>query len=128
MKGAAAAIQDLMRDTAHLFDQASKVNARLLQIDTFVGSADLQAQLANLAQSRRQYKESLAGARACVSGGLSSALDQPREQPDVDDATESLQQARDELHCEAIAKSEEIRQLLNCMRQVQLASAQLVRM
>ncbi|KAJ2333769.1 hypothetical protein GGI00_002164, partial [Coemansia sp. RSA 2681] len=59
MKEAVAAVQDLMRDAALLFDQACKLNSRLLQIDTFVSDEDTRAQLRLLEESKMQYKASL---------------------------------------------------------------------
>ncbi|KAJ2825838.1 hypothetical protein IWW50_002663 [Coemansia erecta] len=125
MSKASAAIQDLMRDTAHLLDQASKINTQLLLIDTFTSQKDMQALLAGLAQSRRQYKESLGHARNCAAELAESNTDKLTEQSDADKTTEPLQLERDSLHKEAVAKSEQLRRMLDCMRQIQLISAQL---
>ncbi|KAJ2846627.1 hypothetical protein IWW36_004262 [Coemansia brasiliensis] len=122
MKEASAAIQDLMRDAANLFDQASKINSQILQIDTFAQPETVKTLLKNLEQSRKQYKESLARARSYTAKLVSD------ERHDSTDDLDSLQKERDELHRQAIAKSTELGLLLDCMRQVQLASAQLIQM
>ncbi|KAJ2903907.1 hypothetical protein GGI21_004374 [Coemansia aciculifera] len=124
MKEAIAAAQDLMRDTALLFDQACKLNSRLLLIDTFVSDEGTRAQLKMLEESKAQYKASLERAR-----GLAKELDDDiaRDQSgSEDDSLAYLQRERDQLLAQALDKSEQIRKLLDCVRQMQLTSAQLL--
>ncbi|KAI7826335.1 hypothetical protein BX661DRAFT_225055 [Kickxella alabastrina] len=115
MKEAAAAIQDLMRDTAHLFDQARKLNSQLLQIDTFVSNEETRTLLRDLDKCKRQFKVSLEHARE-----LAVRLD------NSDAMMGGLQRERDRLYEEAVDKAEQIRKLLDCVRQIQLTSAQLL--
>ncbi|KAJ2455868.1 hypothetical protein EV183_000484 [Coemansia sp. RSA 2336] len=122
MKEASGAVQDLMRDTAQLFDQASKINSQVLQIDTFAQPETVKALLKNLEQSRKQYKETLERARSCTANLVND------ENHDSTDELDALQKERDELRRQAVAKSNELSLLLDSMRQVQLASAQLIQM
>ncbi|KAJ2272172.1 hypothetical protein GGH14_004725 [Coemansia sp. RSA 370] len=126
MSKVSAAVQDLMRDTASLLDKASKINTQLLQIDTFINQQDMQALMVGLDQSQRQYKASLEHARACTAELVDPNSDETSEEPNSNNEVESLQHERDQLQQDAVSKSEEMRQLLDCMRQVQLASAQLI--
>ncbi|KAJ2667788.1 putative ubiquinone biosynthesis monooxygenase [Coemansia sp. RSA 1085] len=122
MAEASDAIQDLMRDAANLFDQASKINSQILQIDTFAQPETVKTLLKNLEQSRKQYKETLERARSCTAKLVNE------EKHDSTDDLDALQKERDELRRQAVAKSNELGLLLDSMRQVQLASAQLIQM
>ncbi|KAI7834339.1 hypothetical protein BX661DRAFT_177035 [Kickxella alabastrina] len=119
MKEAAAAIQDLMRDTAHLFDQARKLNSQLLQIDTFVSNEETRTLLRDLDKCKRQFKV------------LAVMLESETIESDTlarnsDAMMGGLQRERDRLYEEAVDKAEQIRKLLDCVRQIQLTSAQLL--
>ncbi|KAJ1668221.1 hypothetical protein IW140_000475 [Coemansia sp. RSA 1813] len=123
-----AAVQDLMRDTARLFEQASKLNAQLLQIDAFIDSPETQSLFRDLEKCRREYKESFLHAR-----NLAVAFEaEPHSNNETisEDSSKvqigELQRERDKLHVEAVEKSEQIRRLLDCARQLQLTSAQLL--
>ncbi|KAJ2645985.1 hypothetical protein IWW40_005727 [Coemansia sp. RSA 1250] len=111
-----------MRDAANLFDQASKINSQILQIDTFAQPETVKTLLKNLEQSRKQYKETLERARSCTAKLVNE------EKHDSTDDLDALQKERDELRRQAVAKSNELGLLLDSMRQVQLASAQLIQM
>ncbi|KAI9504985.1 hypothetical protein BX070DRAFT_221265 [Coemansia spiralis] len=128
MKEATSAIQDLMRDTARLFEQASKLNAQLLQIDSFVENTDMRTLFKNLEQCKSKYKESLAHAQSLSVALETSAqsIDLHLHQSSSDIQLEKLQKERDTLYEEAVDKSEQIRRLLDCARQLQLTSAQLL--
>ncbi|KAJ1940945.1 hypothetical protein EC988_006890, partial [Linderina pennispora] len=63
MKQASAAVQELMRDTARLFDQAKRVNTHMVQIDAFVGDSETAELLKGLEDARAQYKASWQRAR-----------------------------------------------------------------
>ncbi|KAJ2079059.1 hypothetical protein H4R24_004039 [Coemansia sp. RSA 988] len=128
MKGTVSAVQDLMRDTARLFDQARKINEQLLQIDTFVNKQDTGLLLEGLDQSRHQYKQSLSRARNVVLAHKACNLDGVTGSSEASEGIEDLLQEREHLREEAVARSEEMRKLLDCMRQIQLTSAQLVEM
>ncbi|KAJ2747405.1 hypothetical protein GGI20_000543 [Coemansia sp. BCRC 34301] len=125
MKEAVAAVQDLMRDTALLFDQACRLNSRLLQIDTFSSDEDTRTQLNLLEDSKAQYRTSLERARRLASG-----LDDGTHSPlgHEGDSLSILQRERDLLLAQALDKSEQMRRLLDCVRQMQLTSAQLLQM
>ncbi|KAJ2847074.1 hypothetical protein J3B02_004253 [Coemansia erecta] len=126
MKEATAAIQDLMRDTAQLFDQASKLNSQLLQIDTFVSNQETHTQLRELARCKNQYKQSLERARSLVDALEADEAESEAMVGTSESRLEHLQQKRDQLHAEAVDKAEEIRMLLDCVKQIQLTSAQLL--
>ncbi|KAJ1990554.1 hypothetical protein GGI25_001772 [Coemansia spiralis] len=128
MEEATSAIQDLMRDTARLFEQASKLNAQLLQIDSFVENTDMRTLFKNLEQCKSKYKESLAHAQSLSVALETSAqsIDLHLHQSSSDIQLEKLQKERDTLYEEAVDKSEQIRRLLDCARQLQLTSAQLL--
>ncbi|KAJ2799019.1 hypothetical protein H4R20_004601 [Coemansia guatemalensis] len=128
MKETVGAVQDLMRDTARLFEQARKINEQLLQIDTFVNKRDTGMLLEGLDQSRRQYKKSLSRARNIVTARKACSLDEAAGNSEAGEDIEDLLRERERLREEAVARSEEIRKLLDCMRQVQLTSAQLMQM
>ncbi|KAI8319578.1 hypothetical protein GQ54DRAFT_313448 [Martensiomyces pterosporus] len=126
MKEASAAVQDLMRDTARLFDQASKLNAQVLQLDTFIGKDHTLALLKGLDECKKQYKESLERARSLAIGAESTQPGAAADGSNPDERLKALQSERDKLYAEAIEKSEQIRRLLDCVRQIQLTSAQLL--
>ncbi|KAJ2660799.1 hypothetical protein IWW48_002782 [Coemansia sp. RSA 1200] len=128
MKEAMVAIQDLMRDTARLFEQASKLNAQLLQIDAFIDNSKTLSLFKGLERCKHEYKESLLHTRNMVAA-VASDSHASNEMDDEDGSKpqlEKLQRVRDELHSEAVEKSEQIRRLLDCARQLQLTSAQLL--
>ncbi|KAJ2554362.1 hypothetical protein EV175_002610 [Coemansia sp. RSA 1933] len=128
MKEAVSAVQDLMRDTARLFEQASKLNAQLLHIDAFIDRPETQSLFKGLENCRREYKESLLRARSLAAEF--EADSRANDGTIGDDSSrmqiEGLQRERNELHIEAVEKSEEVRRLLDCARQLQLTSAQLL--
>ncbi|PIA14281.1 hypothetical protein COEREDRAFT_82808 [Coemansia reversa NRRL 1564] len=128
MKETVSAVQDLMRDTARFFDQARKINEQLLQIDTFVNKRETGLLLEGLDQCRRQYKQSLSRARNIVLAHKVCDLDGVAGSSETGDDINDLHWEREHLRKEAVAKSEEIRRLLDCMRQIQLTSAQLMQM
>ncbi|KAJ2075712.1 hypothetical protein GGI09_008574, partial [Coemansia sp. S100] len=121
---AVAAVQDLMRDTALLFDQACRLNSQLLHIDALVSDEDTRAQLKMLEERKAQYKASLERARNLARGLADSAYEQTSSEGG--DNLASLQTERDLLFAQALDKSEQIRKLLDCVRQMQLTSAQLL--
>ncbi|KAJ2491951.1 hypothetical protein IWW37_001803 [Coemansia sp. RSA 2050] len=125
MKEAAAAVQDIMRDTALLFDQACKLNSQLLHIDALIGNEDTRAQLKKLEDRKLVYKASLERALSLARGLGDSALAQTSSEGG-DNRLASLQVERNQLLAQALDKSEQIRKLLDCVRQMQLASAQLL--
>ncbi|KAJ1849967.1 hypothetical protein LPJ73_003630 [Coemansia sp. RSA 2703] len=125
MKEASAAIQDLMRDTARLFDQASKLNSRLLQIDTFFSSEETRSMLRDLDSCKRQYKSSLERARGLFKD-LEIKNTNTGDATATDSNIEELREERDKLYAEAVDKAEQIRMLLDCVRQIQLTSTQLL--
>ncbi|KAJ2065372.1 hypothetical protein GGI17_000425 [Coemansia sp. S146] len=124
MKEAVAAVQDLMRDTALLFDQACKLNSQLLHIDALVSDEDTRAQLKMLEERKALYRASLERARSLARGLGDSANEQASSEGD--DSLANLQAERDLLLAQALDKSEQIRKLLDCVRQIQLTSAQLL--
>ncbi|KAJ2020776.1 hypothetical protein GGI13_007922 [Coemansia sp. RSA 455] len=124
MREAVAAVQDLMRDTALLFDQACRLNSQLLHIDALVSDEDTRAQLKMLEERKAQYKASLERARNLARGLADSAYEQTSSEGG--DNLASLQTERDLLFAQALDKSEQIRKLLDCVRQMQLTSAQLL--
>ncbi|KAJ2759176.1 hypothetical protein IWQ56_005807 [Coemansia nantahalensis] len=126
MKEAAGAVQDLMRDTARLFDQAGKINAQLVQLDAFVCKETAVPLLAGLEQSRTQYKEALARARSLAAAAAAASGSGQAERSDG--RLEELETERARLRGESQARSDELRRLLDCMRQVQLTSAQLLQL
>ncbi|KAJ2333554.1 hypothetical protein GGH91_005912, partial [Coemansia sp. RSA 2671] len=73
MKEAVAAVQDVMRDTALLFDQARKLNSQLLHIDALIGSEDSRTQLKTLEDRKAVYKASLERALSLAKGLRDSA-------------------------------------------------------
>ncbi|KAJ1883449.1 hypothetical protein LPJ57_000108 [Coemansia sp. RSA 486] len=113
MKEATAAIQDLMRDTAQLFDQASKLNSQLLQIDTFVSNQKTHTQLRELAKCKAQYKQSLERARSLVAAIEADGVESEAMADTSESRLEFLQQKRDQMYAEAVDKAEEIRVLLD---------------
>ncbi|KAJ1895692.1 hypothetical protein LPJ81_004906 [Coemansia sp. IMI 209127] len=128
MKEEISAVQDLMRDTARLFEQASKINSQLLQIDAFIDNPETISLFKGLEKCEREYKESLSRARS-----LAVALETDSRANDgvIGEGSskmqlEELQRERNGLHAEAVVKSEEIHRLLDCARQLQLTSAQLL--
>ncbi|KAJ2683197.1 hypothetical protein H4218_001016 [Coemansia sp. IMI 209128] len=125
MKEAVAAVQDVMRDTALLFDQARKLNSQLLHIDALIGSEDSRTQLKTLEDRKAVYKASLERALSLAKGLGDSAHAQTSSEGS-DNVLASLQAERDQLLVQALDKSEQIRKLLDCVRQMQLASAQLL--
>ncbi|KAJ2776886.1 hypothetical protein GGI15_004698, partial [Coemansia interrupta] len=113
MKESSAAIQDLMRDTARLFDQASKVNSRLLQIDTFFSSEETRCLLRDLDSCKRQYKLSLERARELFTAMETKSTDGGEDVVTTDSRLEELREERDKLRAEAVDKAEQIRVLLD---------------
>ncbi|KAJ1728033.1 hypothetical protein LPJ61_004255 [Coemansia biformis] len=128
MKEASGAIQDLMRDTARLLDQACKINAYFLQLDTSASSESTMPLLASLEQSRAQYRASLAHVRSVTAAAEASSPAGADDAGGSGGRLSDLQRERDSLREESCAKSEEMRRLLDCMRQIQLTSAQLVQL
>ncbi|KAJ1963807.1 hypothetical protein GGI12_001822 [Dipsacomyces acuminosporus] len=126
MKEASAAVQDLMRDTARLFDQARKLNAQLLQIDTFAGANNTMALLKGLEECKSKYKQSLHHARTLAARLESEQPGTAAGGDDADGRLVALQAERSMLHEEAANKSRQIGKLLDCVRQIQLTSAQLL--
>ncbi|KAJ2814080.1 hypothetical protein H4S07_000136 [Coemansia furcata] len=124
MKEAVAAVQDLMRDTAFLFDQACKLNSQLLHIDALVSDEETRVQLKLLEERKLQYKASLERARN-LAGQLGDSSHE-QTSSEGDDNLANLQTERDLLLAQALDKSEQIRKLLDCVRQMQLTSAQLL--
>ncbi|KAJ2478968.1 hypothetical protein EV174_004149, partial [Coemansia sp. RSA 2320] len=106
MKEAAAAVQDLMRDTALLLDRACKLNSRLLQIDTFVADVDTRALLKSLKEHKSQYKESLERARSLAKGVCATTLNQGCSEEDY--SLSDLQLQHSLLLKKALDKSEQI--------------------
>ncbi|KAJ2161920.1 hypothetical protein GGF46_001111 [Coemansia sp. RSA 552] len=129
MKETAGAIQDLMRDTARLFDQARKLNSQLLQIDAFLDKDGTRSLLEGLEHSKRQYQASLDCARGRIAALGTGSLPEAAAKADCPaDTLEALVHERDRLREVSVAKAKEIHRLLGCMRQVQLVSAQLIQM
>ncbi|KAJ1942073.1 hypothetical protein FBU59_003307 [Linderina macrospora] len=127
MKQASAAVQELMRDMARLFDQAKKVNTHMVQIDAFVGNSSETAELLKgLEDARAQYKASWQRARdLAVALDPSTSGTQPSDS-DSSDELSKLQEERDRLYAEAMDKSDQVHGLLERVRQLQLTSAQLL--
>lgn len=133
-KQVSAAVQDLMRDTARLFGQAYKANMQLLQIDTFAANDDAaQVLLSDLEQARTQYKLSLDRTRTLAKAlekeevsqqTTTAAAETGSDQPT--DRLDKLQKEHGMLRKQALEKSEQVRKLLDCVRQIQLTSAQLL--
>ncbi|KAJ1899103.1 hypothetical protein LPJ66_002320 [Kickxella alabastrina] len=126
MKEATAAIQDLMRNTAQLFDQARKLNSQLLQIDTFVSNKETRTLLSDLDRCKLQFKVSLECARELAIRLESETIEGDTLARNSDAMMGGLQRERDRLYEEAVDKAEQIRKLLDCVRQIQLTSAQLL--
>ncbi|KAJ2843245.1 hypothetical protein GGI22_007275 [Coemansia erecta] len=128
MKEEISAVQDLMRDTARLFEQASKLNAQLLQIDAFIDNPETRSLFKGLEKCKHEYKESLLRARSLAVARETGfrASDGAIGEGNSKMQIEELQRVRNELHAEAVEKSDEIHRLLDCARQLQLTSAQLL--
>ncbi|KAJ2324503.1 hypothetical protein GGH92_010667, partial [Coemansia sp. RSA 2673] len=96
----------------------------LLHIDALVSDEDTRAQLKMLEERKAQYKASLERARNLTRELADSAYE--RTSSEGGDNLASLQTERDLLLAQAFDKSEQIRKLLDCVRQMQLTSAQLL--
>ncbi|KAJ2811196.1 hypothetical protein FBU31_007825, partial [Coemansia sp. 'formosensis'] len=106
---AVAAVQDLMRDTALLFDQACKLNSQLLHIDALVSDEETRVQLKLLEERKLQYKASLERARN-LAGRLGDSSHE-QTSSEGDDNLANLQTERNLLLAQALDKSEQIRKL-----------------